>query len=75
MVCSNLEDLWELYLLGVLAAEDANTVSDHLASGCPHCLEQMREATLAVYLLAQTGGTVRPHPESKASLLRRLHMR
>ena len=75
MVCPYLEDLWELYLLGVLGAEDAITVSEHLATGCPRCLEQMREATLTVYLLAYTGRTVRPHPKSKASLLRRLHSR
>jgi hypothetical protein len=75
MVCPYLEDLWELYLLGVLSAEDAHTVSNHLATGCARCCEQMREAALTVTFLTQTGHTVRPDPKSKASLLRRLQKR
>lgn len=75
MVCPNLNDLWELYLLGVLSAEDANTASEHFKTACPQCLEQLREAALTVYFLCQPAKTHRPGPKSKSSLLRRLQTR
>lgn len=75
MVCPYLEDLWELYLLGVLSADDTRSVSEHLATGCASCGEQLHDAALTVYFLTQTGRTVRPSPKSKASLLRRLQSR
>ena len=72
MVCQYLEDEFELYLLGVTNAEESNTVSEHLATGCPRCLAQLREAVLTVYLLSQPSKPGRLDPKSKASLLRRL---
>lgn len=75
MVCPYLEDSWELYLLGMLSAEDAHTVSDHLATGCSRCCEQACDAAMTVYFLVQTGHKVRPDARSKASLLRRVRNR
>jgi predicted anti-sigma-YlaC factor YlaD len=73
MGCQYLEELYELYLLGTLAAEDAAVVADHLQRGCPSCLENLREATLTVYLLSQIVRPVRLDPKLKSHLLRRLH--
>ena len=75
MVCPNLNDLWELFLLDALAAEDAATASAHLNTGCPQCLEQLREAALTVYFLCQPAKTHRPGPKSRSNLLRRLSSR
>ncbi len=75
MVCSYLEDLWELYLLDALSDEDARTVSEHLSTGCSHCIEQLRDAALAAYVLLSSGRDVRPSPKIKANLIRRLKIR
>jgi Fe-S oxidoreductase len=72
MVCQYLEDFFELYLLGVSSAEEANTVAEHLATGCPHCLAHLREAVLTVYLVSQPSKLGRIEPRWKTSLLRRL---
>jgi len=72
MGCQYLEDLFELYLLGTLCHEDLATVEEHLARGCPQCVEQLREAALTVYLLAQPARAARPDPKHKSKLLRRL---
>jgi len=72
MGCQYLEDLFELYLLGALCAEDVAAVDEHLARGCPQCLEQLREATLTVYLLAQPVRPARLDPKHKSRLLRRI---
>ena len=73
MGCQYLEDLYELYLLGTLVAQDAAVVAEHLERGCPSCLENLREATLTVCLLSQTVRPARPDPKLKSHLLRRLH--
>jgi predicted anti-sigma-YlaC factor YlaD len=72
MVCQYLEDLFELYLLGVATPQDAAAVEDHLQSGCAGCLQQVREAALTVYLLCLPPKPARPDPKRKAHLLHRL---
>lgn len=72
MGCQYLEDLFELYLLGALCAEDVAAVDEHLARGCPQCVEQLREAALTVYLLAQPARPARVDPKHKSKLLRHL---
>ena len=75
MVCTYLDDLWELYLLGALSAEDAAAASEHLETACPQCLGHLRDAALTVYFLCQPVKTVRPGPKANSSLLRRLSNR
>lgn len=72
MGCQYLEDLYELYLLGTLAPQDAAAVAEHLEGGCPSCLANLREAVLTVYLLSQPARLARPEPKLKSRLLRRL---
>jgi anti-sigma factor RsiW len=72
MVCQYLEDLFELYLLGTVSADDAAAVESHLGTGCANCLEQLREAGLTVYLLCQPAKPARLDPKQKSRLLHRL---
>jgi hypothetical protein len=72
MVCRNLEDLYELYVLGTLDAGDGRDIPEHVSRGCPFCLLQLREATLTLYLLAGTVKPARLKPKQKSHLLNRL---
>ena len=72
MGCQHLEEIYELYLLGALAADDVAKVQEHVDRGCPRCLEHLREAALAVYFLCLTARPVRPSPQRKSQLLRGL---
>jgi hypothetical protein len=72
MDCNHLEDLYELYVLGVLAAGEGDDVRKHVGGKCPRCLDALREAAEAVYWLAQTVAPVQPRPAVRAGLLRRL---
>jgi predicted anti-sigma-YlaC factor YlaD len=72
MGCQYLEDVFELYLLGALCREDLAAAEEHLARGCPDCLEHLREAALTVYLLTQPARPARLDPKHKSQLLRRV---
>jgi anti-sigma factor RsiW len=47
----HLDDVYELYLLGSLSAEEAARISEHLERGCPHCLAHLSDAARTVYAL------------------------
>jgi len=64
--------MYELFLLGALAAEDCGEVRAHLERGCPYCLERLGEASKSIYLLAGMLRPGRPGPKWKSNLLRRL---
>jgi hypothetical protein len=68
----HLDEIYEAYLLGVLDRGDRAKVQEHLERDCPNCLEQLREATLSVYVLCQMARPVRPAAERRSQLLRRL---
>jgi hypothetical protein len=70
--CRHLEDVYELFLLGALPDEGSLELREHLAQGCEHCLERVKEAARTVYLLSLTAKPVTPGPKAKADLLRLL---
>jgi len=70
--CQYLDQIYELFLLGALSAEEDASVQEHVERGCPYCLEQLREAALTVYFLTWVGRGARPDPKQKSALLRRL---
>jgi len=70
--CRHLEDVYELFLLGVLSDEGSLDLREHLAQGCEHCLERVKEAARTVYLLSLSARPVSPAPKAKADLLRLL---
>ncbi len=72
MVCQYLEDLLELYLLGITSPEESSTIADHLSTGCANCLGQLRDAALTVYLVSQPKKPRKLDPKWRTSLLRRL---
>lgn len=75
MGCQHLGELYELFLLCAVSAEDYAKVHEHVERQCPCCLEQLREAALSVYFLSQVARPIRssrPDPRQKSQLLRRL---
>jgi hypothetical protein len=72
MGCQHLEEYYELFLLGVLSADNAQELRAHLVDGCPDCRTRFREAVETIYLLSLTCPPIRPHPRVKSELLHRL---
>lgn len=52
-----MDDLYELFCMGVLEPEPAAEIERHLGEGCEHCAERLREAR---YLLAGMATAVEP---------------
>lgn len=74
MDCQHLDDLYELYLLGLGGPGGAAEIDAHVERGCPYCRERLREATQVVYFITHNVRPmrpVRPSPEMRAELLRR----
>jgi hypothetical protein len=59
-------------LLGALSDEASVELREHLARGCQHCLERVKEAAKTVYLLSLSARPAPPGPKAKVELLRRL---
>ncbi len=72
MGCQHLDEIYELFLLGALPAQDSAEVSAHLERRCPNCLERVREASKSIYLLAHLTRPARINPKLKAKLLQRV---
>jgi len=70
--CRNLEDVYELFLLGALSEEGSLELRAHLTRGCQRCLERVKEAARTVYLLSLSARPASPGPKAKADLLRLL---
>ncbi len=69
----HLDEVYELFLLGTLPAEESAVVREHLERGCSDCLDRLREATQTVYFLSFTTRRAQPDPKLKTHLLRRVH--
>ncbi len=72
MGCQSLDDIYELYLLGVLSAEESAEVSAHVRRGCPYCLDRLRESAQVVSLVALNTLPAPPSARHKAALLERV---
>lgn len=75
MVCRNLGEKYELFLLGALSPGESAEIMEHLSRGCADCVGHLREATLTVYLLAQSARPAKPDPRMKTELLKRVRAR
>jgi hypothetical protein len=73
MDCRYLDDVYELFLLGLLKSKEAAEISEHVERGCPYCLDHLREAAQSVYFLLSGAKPLKPGPRVKSDLLRRLH--
>ncbi len=73
MDCRYLDDVYELFLLGLLQAKEAAEVKEHIERGCPYCVEHLREAAQAVYFLLCNAKSSKPPQHAKSEILRSLH--
>lgn len=73
MDCRYLDDVYELFLLGLLKPKEAAEVNEHMERECPYCLHHLREAAQSVYFLLSSAKPRKPGPGVKSDLLRRLH--
>jgi len=73
MDCRYLDDVYELFLLGLLKPKEAAEVREHIERGCPYCVEHLREAAQAAYFLLSTAKSSKPPQHTKAEILRSLH--
>jgi hypothetical protein len=73
MDCRYLDDIYELFLLGLMKPKESGEVKEHIERGCPYCVNHLREAAQAVYFLLSSSKPRKPGPAAKAELLRHLH--
>jgi anti-sigma-K factor RskA len=69
MTHSEMEELYELYTLGVLEPEAAAQIEEHLTDGCAFCLEHLQDATLLTSSMAGLAESRKPHPNVRKRLL------
>jgi anti-sigma-K factor RskA len=58
--CQEFSELYELYAMGVLDAENKSEMEEHLGTGCPVCSNGIKSATALVSLLATMPEQVQP---------------
>jgi hypothetical protein len=73
MECQYLDDVYELFLLGLLKPKDAAAVKEHVERGCPYCVDHLREAAQSVYFLLSGPKCRKPPQQAKSEILRSLH--
>jgi anti-sigma-K factor RskA len=69
MTHSEMDELYELYALGVLEPEEATEIDGHLAIECSHCIESLRKALSTTSALAELADPVNPPPEVRRRLM------
>jgi anti-sigma-K factor RskA len=52
MTHSEMDELYELYLLGALEVDQAHEISDHLSQQCEYCLAHLKESSRVVESLS-----------------------
>ena len=73
MECQYLDDVYELFLLGLLKPKETAEVKEHVERGCHYCLDHLREAGQSVYFLLSVVKGRKPPNNLKAEILRSLH--
>jgi len=72
MECQYLDDVYELFLLGLLKPKEAAPVKEHVERGCPYCVDHLREAAQSVYFLLSGSKSHKPPQQVKSEILRSL---
>ncbi|MGA8185968.1 MAG: hypothetical protein WB819_20250 [Terriglobia bacterium] len=72
MECQYLDDVYELFLLGLLKPKETAEMKEHLELGCPYCLDHLREAAQSVYFLLSGAKARKPPAHVKTEILRSL---
>jgi hypothetical protein len=73
MECQYLDDVYELFLLGLLRPKEAVAVKEHVERGCPYCVDHLREAAQSVYFMLSGTKSRKPPQQLKSEILRSLH--
>jgi anti-sigma-K factor RskA len=55
-----MDDVYELYVLGVLEPEAARDIDEHLGDQCDYCLQHLRDAVLTTAGIAGVAPSVKP---------------
>jgi anti-sigma-K factor RskA len=63
MTHAEMNELYDLYALGVLDPESTAGIEAHLAEQCPYCLERLHEAFTLTADLANVAEPVKPPPQ------------
>ena len=69
MECQYLDDVYELFLLGLLKPKETAEVREHLERGCPYCLDHLREAAQSVYFVLSEAKRRKPPQQVKSDIL------
>jgi hypothetical protein len=73
MECQYLDDLYELFLLGLLKPKETAEMKEHLERGCPYCLDHLREAAQSVYFVLSGSESRKPPQQVKTEVLSSVH--
>ncbi|MEO7142085.1 MAG: anti-sigma factor [Bryobacteraceae bacterium] len=69
MSCDELRDMYELYALGVLEAEEKAEMDAHLGRGCPDCLRGLKRALATNAVIASFAPDAQPPARLRKKLL------
>lgn len=75
MPCSHIQSLLPEYVLDLLDSDELQQVDQHLATGCPECLEavrEFRETTAMIPAITNADTPLAPPAELKQELMRRV---
>ncbi len=73
MDCRYLDDMYELFLLGLLKPKGAAEVKEHIERGCPYCLAHLREAAQCIYFVLSGSKGRKPPQQTRVEILHSLH--
>jgi anti-sigma-K factor RskA len=69
MTHSEMDELYELYVLGVLEPGEATEIEGHVATECSHCLASILKALSTTSALAELAEPVNPPAEVRARIM------
>lgn len=70
MTHAEMDELYELYVLGALEPSESNEIDEHLATDCAHCLDSIRKAMVTTSALAELADPVQPPAAIRERLVR-----
>jgi anti-sigma-K factor RskA len=69
MTHSEMDELYELYVLGVLEPEEATEIDGHVEIECSHCLDSIRKALTTTSALAELAEPINAPPEVRRRMM------
>jgi anti-sigma-K factor RskA len=69
MTHADMDELYELYVLGVLEPAESNEIDEHVTTDCAHCLDAIQKAFVTASALAELAEPVAPPPGVRERLV------